>query len=62
MDNQTYLTIAEVTQLLRCSRSAVYKWTSEGKLREYRMGRKPLFKRDEVMAAVEAAAEPIAEN
>ena len=59
MDNQTYLTISEVTQLLRCSRSAVYKWKEEGRLREYRMGRKPLFKRDEVIAAVEAVAEPV---
>ena len=59
MENSPYLSTAEVMHLLRCSRSALHKWQKEGKLKCYYMGCKPLFKRNEVMAAVEAAAEPV---
>lgn len=49
------LTSREVLDILKISRSTLHLWLKAGKLKGYKVGRRWLFKRDEIEALVEAS-------
>jgi len=55
MDIRT-LTSKEVMEVLNISRPTFDKWMKERKLKGYKVGRKWLFKEDEIMAFIEKGA------
>ena len=46
--NDMYLTRNEVTQLLKISLPTLWRWTKQNKLQSYFIGRRILYKFDEV--------------
>lgn len=45
-----FLTLAEVADVLRCSRSTVYKWVESGRLEANRIGGRLIFDRAKLLA------------
>lgn len=43
-----FLTMKEVMEYLKVSRTAVYSWLNEGKLKAYKVGRSVRFKRSDI--------------
>lgn len=55
-----YLTIEQVTRLLHISKTTLWSMRRKGKIRAFHVGRRVLFKSDDVTALVEQdGAEPI---
>ncbi len=50
------LTAAEVAQALRVTTSSVYRWADDGTLKSIRVGETVRFRRDDVVALLEAAS------
>ena len=50
----TVLTAAEVAKLLSISQQTVYEWVKSNKLQAFHLGRAVRFKREHVMAALQA--------
>ncbi len=46
------MTVSEVAKLMRVSHSTVYRWTTEGILQKHKIGRRNLYRKSEVEAAV----------
>ncbi len=47
-----YMTVSEVAKFMRVSNSTVYRWTTEGILQKYKIGRRNLYRKSEVEAAI----------
>ena len=47
-----FLTREQVAQLLHCSKMTILRWTQQGKLHSFGIGRRPLYDKKEVMAVV----------
>jgi|TARA_R110000744_G_C19136785_1_gene537732 excisionase family DNA binding protein len=47
-----FLTREQVAELLHCSKMTVLRWTQQGKLHSFGIGRRPLYDKKEVMAVV----------
>lgn len=47
-----YLTVGEVAELLRLSKSTVYRLCSEGRIPHYKTGKMNLFRKEEVLASM----------
>jgi excisionase family DNA binding protein len=47
-----YLTIKEVSEMLKCNISTVYNWTKKGKLQKFCIGNKVFYKRQQVESAL----------
>lgn len=55
-----YLTIEQVTQRLHISKTTLWAMRRDGKLRAFHVGRRVLFRADDITALVEGAgADPI---
>lgn len=66
--NDELLTDNEAQEYLRVSRSTLYRWGQEGKLKVYKVGRQRRYRREDLEAlivpeptAAEAATEALAE-
>jgi excisionase family DNA binding protein len=47
-----YLSRKEVSELLKVSLVTVHKWTNEGLINSYRIGRRVMYKKNEIEAAL----------
>jgi excisionase family DNA binding protein len=56
MENE-YLTVEEVARFFKVSKTTVYRWTEEGKLKKYKAGRYNRYKRSEVEQVMESGQE-----
>jgi len=52
-----WMTVEEVAQYLKVSKTTVYRWTGEGRLKKYKAGRFNRYKKSEVDAAMKADLE-----
>ena len=52
-----YLTIKEVMDFLKVSRSTIYNWKNSGKLRFYKIGKLVRIKREELERFIESNKE-----
>jgi excisionase family DNA binding protein len=49
-----FMTVNEVTKLLRISRTTLYNWNNEGKLIPTEVGKKFLYRRSDVLSLIAA--------
>ncbi len=49
-----WLTVEEVAQYLKVSKTTVYRWTEEGRLKKYKAGRFNRYKKSDVDQVMEA--------
>lgn len=47
-----FLTMQEVMNYLKVSRTAIYSWLNEGKLKAYKVGRSVRFKKSDIEAFI----------
>jgi len=47
-----FLTMKEVQELLKVSRTAIYSWLNKGKLKGYKVGGAVRFKREDIEAFI----------
>ena len=52
MENEPLITRDEVCELLKISRVSIWRYTKEGKIPHYKIGRRLLFKRSEVLKSM----------
>jgi len=52
-----WLTVEEVAQYLKVSKTTVYRWTTEGRLQKYKAGRFNRYKKSEVDQVMESGRE-----
>ena len=53
MEENTFLLVEEASELLRTSKSTLYKLTMNSKIPHYKFGRNLLFKKEELIQFVE---------
>ena len=46
------LTVTETSRLLKIDRTALWKWTKQGKLKRYGMGNRVYYKKSEVLESI----------
>ncbi len=49
-----FLSIEEVCRLLHAPKQSIYKWTSAHEIPHYKIGKRLLFDRDEILAWIES--------
>jgi len=49
-----WLTVEDVAQYLKVSKTTVYRWTKEGTLKKYKVGRYNRYKKSELDQVVES--------
>ncbi len=50
MEDDIFMTSAEVMEFLRISRTTLWKWMKSGKIKAHKIGRKYLFSKRELLA------------
>lgn len=53
MQDKEFMTVEDVSKLLKVSRMTVYRWIKAGKLTGYKVGRSYLFKKEDINDFVE---------
>jgi excisionase family DNA binding protein len=49
-----WLTVEEVAQYLKVSKTTVYRWTDEGRIKKYKIGRFNRYKKSELDQVMES--------
>lgn len=47
------LSTGEAMELLNCSKTTLWKWCKEGRIRKHGLGRKIYYKRSEILSAIQ---------
>ncbi len=55
MDSE-WLTVEDVAEYLKVSKTTVYRWTYEGKIKTYKIGRFNRYKKDEIDKVMESGS------
>lgn len=49
---EEHLTTSDAMELLDCSKTTLWKWEKDGRIKKYGLGRKIYYKRTELLAAI----------